>query len=146
MIKFLFFSLPDLAQTISRLQDLMICLCSAQWLNTLKWKHSRYSTDNIYSCIFLTKKCCILIKFSVKFAPKGSVGNKMSLGRLMARHLVGTKSLSTQWQPSSLTHTVKCHNNACHYNANASLTWSILGSQTAPPCPHDHPRVAQHMS
>ena len=31
------------------------------------------------------------------------------------------------------------------YNANASLTRSILGSQTAPTCPHDHPRVAQHM-
>ena len=41
--------------------------------------------------------------------------------------------------------TVKCHYNACHYNANASLTRSILGSQTAPTCPHDHPRVAQHM-
>ena len=41
--------------------------------------------------------------------------------------------------------TVKCHYNACHYNANASLTRSILSSQTAPTCPHDHPRVAQHM-
>ena len=41
--------------------------------------------------------------------------------------------------------TVKCHYNACHYNANASLTRSILGSQTAPTCPHDHPQVAQHM-
>ena len=44
-----------------------------------------------------------------------------------------------------LNNTVKCHYNACHYNANASLTRSILGSQTAPTCPHDHPRVAQHM-
>ena len=41
--------------------------------------------------------------------------------------------------------TVKCHYNACHYNANASLTRSSLGSQTVPTCPHDHPRVAQHM-
>ena len=41
--------------------------------------------------------------------------------------------------------TVKCHYKACHYNANASLTWSILGSQTAPTCPHDQPWVAQHM-
>ena len=31
--------------------------------------------------------------------------------------------------------TVKCHYNACHYNANASLTGSILGSQTVPTCP-----------
>ena len=44
-----------------------------------------------------------------------------------------------------LMNTVKCHYNACHYNANASLTRSSLGSQTAPTCPHDHPRVAQHM-
>ena len=41
--------------------------------------------------------------------------------------------------------TVKCHYNACYYNANASLTQSILGSQTAPTCPHNHPQVAQHM-
>ena len=41
--------------------------------------------------------------------------------------------------------TVKCHYNACHYNANASLTRSTLGPQTAPTCPHDHPRVAQHI-
>ena len=43
------------------------------------------------------------------------------------------------------SYTVKCHYNACHYNANASLTRSILGSQTAPTCPHDHPIVTQHM-
>ena len=41
---------------------------------------------------------------------------------------------------NALSITVKCH-----YNANASLTRSILGSKTAPTCPHDHPRVAQHM-
>ena len=41
--------------------------------------------------------------------------------------------------------TVKCHYNTCHYDANASLTRSILGSQTSPTCPYDHPRVAQHM-
>ena len=54
----------------------------------------------------------------------------------------------TNWvnplRPSN-TYTVKCHYNACHYNANASLTRSILGSQTAPTCPHNHPQVAQHM-
>ena len=32
-------------------------------------------------------------------------------------------------------YTVKRHYNACHYNANASLTRSILGSQTAPSWP-----------
>ena len=45
----------------------------------------------------------------------------------------------------SASYTVKCHCNAFHYNTNASLTRLILGSQTMPTCPHDHPRVAQHM-
>ena len=36
------------------------------------------------------------------------------------------------YQKFDLENTVKCHYNACHYNANASLTRSILGSQTAP--------------
>ena len=53
------------------------------------------------------------------------------------------QSLDPHWY--QIWHTVKCHYNACHYNANASLTRSVLGSQTAPTCPHDHPRVAQHM-
>ena len=53
--------------------------------------------------------------------------------------------LSEASEPTDVHNTVKCHYNACHYNANASLTRSILGSQTAPTCPHDHPRVAQHM-
>ena len=62
---------------------------------------------------------------------------KQELGR---RHFLGFFFLYIY------IYTVKCHYNACHYNANASLTRSILGSQTAPPCPHDdHPRVAQHM-
>ena len=57
---------------------------------------------------------------------------------------VGMLLLHRAWS-LSIHSTVKCHYNACHYNANASLTRSILGSQTAPTCPHDHPRVAQHM-
>ena len=44
------------------------------------------------------------------------------------------------WVTQTLPNTVKCH-----YNTNASLTRSIIGSQTAPKCPHNHPQVAQHM-
>ena len=39
------------------------------------------------------------------------------------------------WDINLKLGTVKCHYNACHYNANASLTRSILGSQTAPSWP-----------
>ena len=77
--------------------------------------------------------------------------------QLFAAHLVTISYLNQCWLkllqstiPQELVQlnqrtTVKCHYNACHYNANASLTRSSLGSQTAPTCPHDHPRVAQHM-
>ena len=51
------------------------------------------------------------------------------------------KTIKRTWSINPiLIYTVKCHYNARHYNANASLTRSILGSQTAPTCPHDHPR------
>ena len=43
-------------------------------------------------------------------------------------------------------HTVKCHYNACHYNANASLTRSILGSQTAPTSWHALMTVPEWLS
>ena len=42
--------------------------------------------------------------------------------------------------------TVKCHYNACHYNANASLTRSILGSQTAPTSWHALMTVPEWLS
>ena len=43
-------------------------------------------------------------------------------------------------------YTVKCHYNACHYNANASLTRSILGSQTAPTSWHALMTVPEWLS
>ena len=46
------------------------------------------------------------------------------------------KLFGTAWRID--TNTVKCH-----YNTNASLTRSTLGSQTAHTYPHDHPGVAQ---
>ena len=48
-------------------------------------------------------------------------------------------------QPDSIA-TVKCHYNACHYNANASLTRSILGSQTAPTLWHALMTVPEWLS
>ena len=42
--------------------------------------------------------------------------------------------------------TVKCHYNACHCNANASLTRSILGSQTPPTSWHALMTVPEWLS
>ena len=32
-------------------------------------------TDNIFNCILLNEKFCILFKISLKFAPKGPINN-----------------------------------------------------------------------
>ena len=95
---------------------------------------------------FFNEKVWISIGISLNFVPKRPIVNNPALFQIMAWHQIGDKPLSEPlltWCTHS--YTVKCHYNACHYNANASLTQSILGSQTAPTCPHDHPRVAQHL-
>ena len=50
--------------------------------------------DNIFECIFLNEKFCILIKISVKFIPKGSIDNNPVLVQIMAWHRIGNKPLS----------------------------------------------------
>ena len=40
------------------------------------WHHF---ADDIFKCIFLNEKCYVLIKISLKFVPKGPIGNKPAL-------------------------------------------------------------------
>ena len=35
--------------------------------------------DDIFKCIFLNEKLCILIRISLKFAPKGPIDNNPAL-------------------------------------------------------------------
>ena len=50
--------------------------------------------DDIFKCIFLNEKICILIKISPKCVPKGPIDNNPALVQIMAWRLFGTKSLS----------------------------------------------------
>ena len=36
-------------------------------------------TDDIFKCIFMNEKFCILIKISLKFVPKGPINNNQAL-------------------------------------------------------------------
>ena len=36
-------------------------------------------TDDIFKCIFMNEKFCILIRISLKFAAKGEIDNKPAL-------------------------------------------------------------------
>ena len=41
--------------------------------------------DDIFKCIFLNEKFCIVIRISLKFVPKGPIGdNKWALVQVMA--------------------------------------------------------------
>ena len=40
--------------------------------------------DNIFKCIFVNEKFCILILISLKFVPEGPIDNKWRLVKVMA--------------------------------------------------------------
>ena len=42
-------------------------------------QNSHLFTDDIFRCIFVNEKFCILIKISLKFVPKGPIDNNPAL-------------------------------------------------------------------
>ena len=49
--------------------------------------------DDIFKCIFVNEKFCILIKISLKFVPKSLIDNKAALVQVMAWRRAGDKPL-----------------------------------------------------
>ena len=45
----------------------------------LPGQNGRHFTDDIFSCIFVNEKFCILIKISLKFVPEGPIDNDPAL-------------------------------------------------------------------
>ena len=43
-------------------------------------QNDHHFTDDIFWCIFMNDKFCILIKISLKFVPKGPIDNNSALG------------------------------------------------------------------
>ena len=50
--------------------------------------------DDIFRCIFMNEKFCILITISLKFAPQGPINNNPALIYIMAWRRIGNKPLS----------------------------------------------------
>ena len=42
-------------------------------------QNGRHFADDIFGCIFMNEKFCILIKISLKFVPKGPIDNNPAL-------------------------------------------------------------------
>ena len=51
------------------------------------------SADDIFRCIFVNEKFCILIQISLKFVPKGQIDYKSALFQVMAWRRTGDKPL-----------------------------------------------------
>ena len=49
--------------------------------------------NNIFKCIFVNEKFCILIQISLKFIPKGPIDNILALVQIMAWCWSGDKPL-----------------------------------------------------
>ena len=57
-------------------------------------QYGRHFADNIFRCIFMNEKFCILIQISLKFVPKGPIDNSPALVQIMAWRRIGDKPLS----------------------------------------------------
>ena len=75
-------------------------------------KNDCHFTDNIFKCIFMNEKFCILLKISLKFVPKGPVDSTPVLVQEMARRPTGKKPYNVDnngirysvWVAGQLTH------------------------------------------
>ena len=56
-------------------------------------QNDRHFTDDIFKRIFLNENVRIAIQFSLKFVPKGLIGNKSALVQVMACRLFCAKPL-----------------------------------------------------
>ena len=54
----------------------------------------RHLAHDIFICIFVNEKVCILIQISLKFVPNGPIDNKSPLVNIMTWRRIGYKSLS----------------------------------------------------
>ena len=57
-------------------------------------QNGHHFADDIFRCIFVNEKFCILIKISLKFAAKGSIDDNPALIEIMAWRQIGDKPLS----------------------------------------------------
>ena len=61
-------------------------------------QNGRHSTDDIFTCIFMNEKFCILIRISLKIVPKDPTDNDPALVQIMAWCRTGDMPLSEPMQ------------------------------------------------
>ena len=114
----------------------LIVLCSLfYWhINTLRTRQNgRHFADGIVKCIFLIENLRILIKISLKFAPKDPINNIPALAQKMAWCRPGDKPLSEPTVVRLPTHIcitrpqwVKACANGCHFTNSIFMILCIF--------------------
>ena len=98
------------AQLISCLTFLLVDVrhadsCAICSVSTLRPRRDRrHFADDIFTYIFFSENCCILIKCSLKYIRKGPIDNNSALVQIMAWRRSGDKPLSEPMMISSTTH------------------------------------------
>ena len=75
------------------------------FLTFLRLKNGRHLADDIFRCIFLNEKICVMIKNSLKFVPMDSVDNNPALAQMMAWRRIGDKP----WSEPILTQSIDAY-------------------------------------
>ena len=78
------------------------CIWSS--LNHLPLENDRLIADDIFKCIFVNEKFCILIRFSAKFVGNGPIRHNQVLVHVMAWRRAGESHHLNQCWSSSSTH------------------------------------------
>ena len=79
---------------VSLVQDLGWDWLSVSINSSPPGQNGRHFTDDIFKCIVMNEKICILIRISLKFVPKGPINIKSGLVEIMAWCQTGDKPLS----------------------------------------------------
>ena len=95
--------------------------CCTIKINTLRPRQDGcHLPDDIFKCIFLNENVRILIKISLKFAPKGPINNIPALVQIMAWRRPGDKPLSEPMMFNLPTHICVTRPQWIKYQGNAT--------------------------
>ena len=97
-------------------------------------QNGRHFSDNVFRCIFVNGKFCILIKISLKLVLKGPINSIPSLVQMMAWRRPGDKPISQPMMVSSLTHicvtrpqrVINSLRSGEWWHIYVSLNWAII--------------------
>ena len=76
--------------------------------SSLPEQNGRHFADDLFKCIFMNEKVCILIRILLNFVPKGPIDNNSVLVQVLAWRRTGDKPLSermlTQFTDAYMRH------------------------------------------